>query len=161
MFLKNPAVLSGKKYTSKEKKSTKFILKQILNTIFGVFLKIDTRSHGLDKQSALDMQIQTAKRNKNTSSRHSPFYKGTILLVKPSRQKCFVVNSKENWREFSVLDTSDFLSCAYLISNKNALSSGASRLLGDEFCCQRPRCCYTTFSFGIQSICLVVYKVAA
>ena len=25
--------------------------------------------------------------------------------------------------------------------NKNALSR--------EFCCQRPRCCYTTFSFGI------------
>ena len=33
------------KYTSKEKKSTKFIFKQILNIVFGVFLKIDTRSH--------------------------------------------------------------------------------------------------------------------
>ena len=41
----------GKKYTSKEKKSTKFIFKQILNTVFGVFLKIDTRSHGLEKQN--------------------------------------------------------------------------------------------------------------
>ena len=43
-------------------------------------------SHGLDKQNAIDMQIQSAKRNKNTSSRHSPFYKGTILIVEPSRQ---------------------------------------------------------------------------
>ena len=37
--------------------------------------------------------------------------------------------------------------------NKNALSSVESRLLGDEFCCQRPRCRYTTFSFGIQNEC--------
>ena len=86
----------GKKYTSKEKKSTKSIFNQILNTVFGVFLKIDTRSHGLEKQNAIDMQIQSAKRNKNTSSRHSPFYKGTIHIDKPSRQKCFVVNPKEN-----------------------------------------------------------------
>ena len=78
------------------KKKIKFIFKQILNTVFGVFLKIDTRSHGLDKQNAIDMQIQSAKRNKNTSTRHSPFYKGTILIVKPSRQKCFVVNPKES-----------------------------------------------------------------
>ena len=48
-----------KKYTSKGKKSTTFIFKQILNTVCGVFLKIDTRSHGLDKQSAIDMQIQS------------------------------------------------------------------------------------------------------
>ena len=41
----------GKKYTSKEKKSTKFIFNQILNTVFGVFLKIDTRSHRLKKQN--------------------------------------------------------------------------------------------------------------
>ena len=95
-FEKNPAVLSRKKYTSKEKKSTKFIFKQILNTVSGVFLKIDTRSHGLCKQSAIDMQKQSAKRNKNMSSRHSPFYKGTILIDKPSRRKCFVVNPKEN-----------------------------------------------------------------
>ena len=74
----------------KIKKSTKFIFKQILNTVFGVFLKIDTRSHGLDKQNAIDMQIQSAKRNKNTSSRHNPFYKGTIHVDKSSRQKCFV-----------------------------------------------------------------------
>ena len=40
------------------------------------------------------MRIQSAKRNKNTSTRHSPFYKGTILIVKPSRHKCFVVNPK-------------------------------------------------------------------
>ena len=52
------------KYTSKEKKSTKFIFKQILNTVFGVFLKIDTRSHGLKKQNAIDMQIQSTKRLK-------------------------------------------------------------------------------------------------
>ena len=52
-----------KKYTSKEKKSTKFIFKRILNTVCGVFLKIDTRSHGLCKQSAIDMQKQSAKRN--------------------------------------------------------------------------------------------------
>ena len=38
-------------------------------------------------------------------------------------------------------------------NNKNALSSVESRLLGDEFCCQRPRCRYTTFSFGIQNEC--------
>ena len=71
-FEKTPAVLNGKKYTSKEK-STKFIFKQILNTVSRVFLKIDTRSHGLCKQSAIDMQKQSAKRNKNTSSRHNPF----------------------------------------------------------------------------------------
>ena len=45
--------LSSMVITSKEKKSTKFIFKQILNTVCGVFLKIDTRSHGLDKQSAI------------------------------------------------------------------------------------------------------------
>ena len=33
--------------------------------------------------------------------------------------------------------------------NKNVLSSVESRLLGDEFRCQRRRCCYSTFSFGI------------
>ena len=85
------------KYTSKEKKSTKFIFKQILNTVFGVFLKIDTAVTDLtNKMQLIDIQIQSAKRNKNMSSRQSPFYKGTILIVKPSRQKCFVVNSKEN-----------------------------------------------------------------
>ena len=40
------------------------------------------------------MQIQSAKRNKNTSTRQSPFYKGSILIVKPSRHKCSVVNPK-------------------------------------------------------------------
>ena len=79
-----------------EKRSTKFIFKQILHTVFGVFLQIDTRSHGLEKQNAIDMQIQSDKRNKNTSFRHSAFYKGTIHIDKPSRQKCFVVNPKEN-----------------------------------------------------------------
>ena len=69
---------------------------EILNTVFGVVLKIDTRSHELEKQNATDMQIQSAKRNKNTSSRLSPFYEGTIHIDKPSRQKCFVVNPKEN-----------------------------------------------------------------
>ena len=39
------------------------------------------------------------------------------------------------------------------IRNKNALSSIESRLLGDEFRCQRARCCYTTFSFGIHNEC--------
>ena len=38
--------------------------------------------------------------------------------------------------------------------NKNALSSGESRLLGDTFRCQRGWCCYTTFSFGIQNECI-------
>ena len=37
--------------------------------------------------------------------------------------------------------------------NKNALSSIKSRLLGDKFCCQRRRCCYTIFSFGIENEC--------
>ena len=48
VFWKNPAVLSGKRYTSKEKRSTKFIFKQILYTVFGVFLEIDTRSHAVN-----------------------------------------------------------------------------------------------------------------
>ena len=39
------------------------------------------------------------------------------------------------------------------ITNKNALSSVESRLLGDEFRCQRRRCCYATFSFEIQNEC--------
>ena len=73
----------------KEKNSTKFIFKQISNTVFSVFLKIDTRSHGVDKQNGIGMQIQSAKRNKKTSSRHSPFYKGTILIVEPSRAEVF------------------------------------------------------------------------
>ena len=106
--------------TSKEKKATKFIFKQILNTVCGVFFKNDTRSHGLDRQSTIDMQIQSAKRNKNTSSRRSPFYKGTILIDKPSRQKCLVVNPKENWPEFSVLDTSDYQSRAGLLWDLNS-----------------------------------------
>ena len=40
-----------------------------------------------------------------------------------------------------------------LKDNKSAVSSIESRLLGDKFCCQRRRCCYTTFSFGIQNEC--------
>ena len=68
----------------------------VYTTVFGVFLKIDTRSHELEKQNAIDMQAQSAKRNKNSSSRHSLFYKGTIHIDKPSRQKCFVVNPKKN-----------------------------------------------------------------
>ena len=51
----------GEKYTSQEKKSTTFIFKQILNTVFGVILKIDNRSHGREKQNAIDKQIQSAK----------------------------------------------------------------------------------------------------
>ena len=70
-----------KNILEREKRSIKFIFKQVLNIVFGVFLKIDK-------------QIQSAKRNKNMSSRHSPFYRGTILIVKKSRQKCFVVNPK-------------------------------------------------------------------
>ena len=50
-FFEKTRLFYGKKYTSKEKQSTKFIFKQILNTVFGVFLKIDTRSHGLEKQN--------------------------------------------------------------------------------------------------------------
>ena len=64
-----------------------------------MFYKIDTRSHGLDKQNAVEMQIQTAERNKNRSSRRSPFFKGSILIDEPYRLKgfnYFVVNPKEN-----------------------------------------------------------------
>ena len=62
-----------KKYTSKEKKSTKSIFKQILNTVFGVFVKIDTRSHGLDKQNAIDMQCSLPKeiRTRRLGTAHS------------------------------------------------------------------------------------------
>ena len=77
-----------KNILQRKKNSTKFIFKQILNTVFGVFFKIDTRSHGLGKQNVIDMQIQSAEGNKNTSSRRSPFFKGSILIVEPSRQKC-------------------------------------------------------------------------
>ena len=58
------------KITLKEKNLTKFIFKQISNTVFGVFLKIDTRSLGLDKQNAVDMQIdlESTKRNQKKSS---------------------------------------------------------------------------------------------
>ena len=94
--MKKPGCPTVKNKLQRKKKSNKFIFKPILNTVFGVFLKIDTRSHGLKKQNAIDMQIQSAKRNKNTSSRHSLFYKGTIHIDKPSRQKCFVINPKEN-----------------------------------------------------------------
>ena len=52
------------------------------------------RAPGETNKNAIDMQIKSAKRNKDTSTRHSPFYKGAILMVKPSRQKCFVVNPK-------------------------------------------------------------------
>ena len=38
-------------------------------------------------------------------------------------------------------------------ANANANKNAESLLLGDEFCCQRPRCRYTTFSFGIQNEC--------
>ena len=37
------------------------------------------------------------------------------------------------------------------VKEKNALSSHESRLLGDKWCCQRRRCRYTTFLFGIQT----------
>ena len=40
-----------------------------------------------------------------------------------------------------------------LKENKNTLSSVESRLLGHKFCCQKRRCCYPTFSFGIQNEC--------
>ena len=52
------------------------------------------RAPGETNKNAIDMQIKSAKRNKDMSTRHSPFYKGAILIVKPSRQKCFVVNPK-------------------------------------------------------------------
>ena len=41
---KKNSCLHNEKYTLKEKKLTKFIFKQILNTVFGVFLKIDNRA---------------------------------------------------------------------------------------------------------------------
>ena len=47
----------------------------------------------------------------------------------------------------------------YLRKNKNALSSVESRLLENKCCCQRRRCCYTTFSFGIQNECLICHNV--
>ena len=40
--------------------------------VFGVFLKMDTLNRRLDKQNAIDMQIQSAKRSKNTSSKAQP-----------------------------------------------------------------------------------------
>ena len=40
----NPAFLNGEKYTLKAKNSTKFIFILSLNTVFGVFLKIDNRA---------------------------------------------------------------------------------------------------------------------
>ena len=47
------------KITFKEKNSTKSIFNsEISNTVFEVLLKIDTRSHGLDKQNAVDIQIE-------------------------------------------------------------------------------------------------------
>ena len=53
---KKNGCLNGKKIYFKEKKiQPTFIFKQIL-TVFGVFLKSDTRSHGLDKQNAIDVQ---------------------------------------------------------------------------------------------------------
>ena len=54
---------------------------------------------------------------------------------------------------YSYTDASYLMEVVNLELNKNALSSVESCLLGDEFCCQRPRCCYTTFSFGIQNEC--------
>ena len=39
----------------------------------------------------------------------------------------------------------------FLYYNKNTLSSIEPMGLGDKFCCQRHRCCYTNFSFGIQN----------
>ena len=43
--------------------------------------------------------------------------------------------------------------------NKNALTSVESRLLGDEFLCQRPRCRYTTFRLEYKTsvVCHNVY----
>ena len=49
------------KITLKEKNLTKFIFKQISNTVFGVFLKIETRSHGLDKQNAVDSHADRSR----------------------------------------------------------------------------------------------------
>ena len=86
-----------KNILQRKKNSTKFIFKQILNTVFGVFFKIDTRSHGLGKQNAIDMRIQSAERNKNRSSRRSPFFKGNILIVEPSRQKCQNSQNSQFW----------------------------------------------------------------
>ena len=74
MFWKNPAVLNGKKNTctSKEKKSTKFIFKQILDTVFGAFLKIDTRSNGLDKcSSSVTIGFWLAENTKETTKNQS------------------------------------------------------------------------------------------
>ena len=65
-----PSCPVGKKYTSKEKKSTKFIFEQILNTVFwGYFWKL------------IPAVTDLKNKNKNMSSRHSPFYKGTIHIL--------------------------------------------------------------------------------
>ena len=58
----------------------KTLFKQILNTVFGVFLKIDTRSHGLDKQNAIDRYSQPKEIRTRRLGR-----------VEPSRQKCLRV----------------------------------------------------------------------
>ena len=74
----------NKKIYFKGKKFNQIYFQTDFKYCFRGILKINTRSHGLDRQNAIDMQIQPAKRNKNASSRHCPFYKDTILKVEPS-----------------------------------------------------------------------------
>ena len=77
-----PAVSMVKNILQRKKNSTKFIFKQILNTVFGVFLKIDTRSHGLVKQNAIDRYSQPKEIRTRRLGR---------IGVEPSRQKCLRV----------------------------------------------------------------------
>ena len=56
-----------------------------------MFLKMDTLNRGLDKQNAIDRYSQPKEmRRRRLGTAHSG-YKGTILGVEPSRQKCLRV----------------------------------------------------------------------
>ena len=69
---------------------------------------------------------------------------------------------------FCFKDTKNFVALFFFLeacnkkfqqANANANKNAESLLLGDEFCCQRPRCRYTTFSFGIQNECCMSYCI--
>jgi len=91
-----------------------------------------------------------------------------IIIYNQEQQQQWQLPKRPLKREFTLLQTfyhANIPSC-FLVrqmlanfsdvefyTNKNTLSSIESHLLGDKFCCQRRRCCYTTFSFGIQNEC--------
>ena len=74
---------------------------------------------------------------------------GKIVAYISGHKQFDSASAISNFKKNSLL----FLRLEQLKDNKNALSSIGSRLLGDKFCCQRRRCCYTTFSFGIENEC--------